>query len=350
MSEININIEEFQRKRVLITVLNWGLGHATRSIPIIRMLSHSKIEVAIASDGEALSLLIDEFPEITSFELPAYNIHYPYKSMELNMILQAPRFTRAINKERRKIKEIIAEWNADVIISDNRFGCRSDKCHSIFMTHQVNLITSNTLSRVIGNILNRRMILKFDELWIPDYSGVNSVAGKLSDTSHLRGKIKTRFINPISRFELGEKNQKSKRDILLLLSGPEPARSNLEDVLLRLLDNLDLDIMLVRGTMTKKPLSINMPYKSILNAEELNNEILQSKLIICRSGYTSIMDLIKLNKKAILIPTPGQTEQVYLAEYHKNKEIFEIWESFEDSKLLIEKIEKIIGQKSNIDL
>lgn len=341
MNEININIDEFQGKRVLITPLNWGLGHATRCIPIISLFLNADIQVAIASDGEALAMLKRTFPTIQSFHLPAYNIKYPYKSMELNMFLQAPKFLQAVLQENKSIAKIILDWDVDIIISDNRFGCRSSHCLSIFMTHQVQLVGANRLSTWIANKINQSIIHQFDRLWIPDYKGKQSLAGKLSKSENLfNSSIKIEYINALSRFKI--ENQANVRDVLIVLSGPEPTRSKLEKRLTSVFQNTTLNVLFVRGTNHIHNYKTKLPSVNLLDSKQLNKEILSSKLIICRSGYTSIMDLDKLNKQAILIPTIGQSEQEYLADFHQSKSIFNIWRTNERSEQLIELVHHVL--------
>lgn len=337
MNEINIKIDLFKGKRVLITPLNWGLGHATRCIPIIRLLTENNVVVGIASDGEALLLLKKEFPNLQSFELPSYNIKYPFRWIELNIMLQAHKFIRAIFKERSIINSIVLEWNPDVIISDNRFGCRSNDCESIFMTHQINLLGSSKISQIIGQKINRWLINKFDKLWIPDFDGSKGLAGRLSkmnewEKSHL-------YINPLSRFE--HFNLKFQQDVIVVLSGPEPERTRLEKQLIDLLSKLEYTVLFVRGTMSINPLTVknqNINIIDFMESESLNKSMIASKLVICRSGYSSIMDLNRIKKKAILIPTPGQTEQEYLADYHSNSHMFSVWRVKEPVKRLVDVI------------
>jgi len=334
LNEINININAFQGKRVLITPLNWGLGHATRCIPIIEWLLRHKIDVAIASDGQALDILKTSFPNLPHFSLPDYNIRYPFKSMEINMLLQSPKILLAIWREKKAIKKIERQWRFDIIISDNRYGCISNDASTIFITHQLNIMASNPLSKWMVNLVNRLLIKRFDQVWVPDYKGNKSLAGDLSTSKYFPD---AHYLNPISRFQAIKTDKK--RDILLLLSGPEPARTHLENKLISIFKETDYNWLLVRGSHLTNPNIKGIPFKHLLYGKELNQTIQSSRLVICRSGYTSIMDLDKLKQKAILIPTPGQTEQEYLAIHLEENPLFSTWYEEDRIEQLLQLIE-----------
>ena len=344
MNEININIGLFKGKRILIEPLNWGLGHATRCIPIIRLLIENNIEVAIASDGESLTLLEKEFPNLRSFKLPSYDINYPFRWIELNILFQSYKFANAIRKEKKRIKSIVQDWCPDVIISDNRYGCRSKACKSVFMTHQINLIGSNLLFQTGGRIINKLLINKFDEIWIPDFAGVKSIEGELSN---MDGWTKNHlYINPLSRLKKFE--SVLKQDIVVVLSGPEPARTKLEQQLINIFSNLDFTILLVRGTLKEFSTinnNENIKIVDFLGSKSLNRALLESDLVVCRSGYSSIMDLNRINKRAILIPTQGQTEQEYLADYHSSNPLYSVWGTTEPTKKLGHLIKEKLKRK-----
>ena len=302
----------FSNKRIVVAPLHWGLGHATRCIPIIRDLCKNNT-VAIASDGEALKLLQTEFPELDSFELPSYGIRYTFDSMIANMIIQGPGAIATIRKESKKANEIAENWNADILISDNRFGFRSDKTTNIYITHQLNIPANNPLIANIASRAHKRIINKFDQCWVPDYKGSKTLAGKMSQVNV---KIPTTYLGPVSR--LKKESLPITYDFAAILSGPEPQRTTFESILMNVFSEFsDKKFCLVRGTSAERKVhtdSINVDVFDLLNSEELGTIINSSNHIICRSGYTSIMDLIQLEKSALLVPTPGQYEQEYLAK------------------------------------
>ena len=309
-------------KRILVTPLDWGLGHATRCIPIIRALKKRNAEVFIASSGRALVLLREEFPELISFELTAYNVHYSRSlPFSLSLFLQIPKYLRTIKREHAQVEQIVRQHKIDLIISDNRFGCWSAEVPSVFITHQVNLQMPGSLkwTELLINRLNLNWIRKFNHCWIPDELE-NPITGKLSDSKSVNG----RYIGMLSRFRKGIEVNK-KYELLILLSGPEPQRTVLEEKLLKQLKDFSDQVFFVRGLPGEIDLpvseKINLYFANHLPSDELNKVIEESELIICRSGYSTIMDFSRLAKKAIFIPTPGQTEQEYLADELKKRKI-----------------------------
>jgi len=323
-----------EKKRILVAVLNWGLGHATRCIPIINELQLNGFEVFIASDGAALALLKKEFPYITTFELPSYNISYSKSAsyFKWKLITETPGILKAIRLERKAIKNLVAEYDFTGIISDNRFGCRHINITSVFITHQLNVLSGNTT--YLSSRIHQKYISKFDECWIPDIPGKHNLSGVMGHAKETPTNVK--YIGPLSRFN--KSPQQKQYDYAAILSGPEPQRTMLEEKLLISFQNSDKKIILVRGIMTEKTISSknkNLKIKNYLSSKPLQEVILSSDVIICRSGYSSIMDLAKLEKKAFLIPTPGQYEQEYLARRFKKQGIapFCQQEDFKLSKL-----------------
>ncbi|MBI2269508.1 MAG: glycosyltransferase [Bacteroidetes bacterium] len=311
----------YSKKRILIAPLDWGLGHATRCIPIIRQLLLNNAEVILAADKRPLALLRDEFPQLEFVVLPGYNIYYPRKgNLTVSMLWQASKIFTAIYREHKQLKTIIKEKNIDAVISDNRYGLWSKTVPCIFITHQLNIRTP-----FAGKILhkfNSRFIRKYNECWIPDLEGTPNLSGDLSHKQKLPAN--TYFIGPLSRFTNVIPVTKKKYDVLAILSGPEPQRSVFENIILNELQAIKLKCLIVQGIpeiKEIKKINDNIEIISHLNSEELNRTICESELIISRPGYSTIMDLAVLGKKAIFIPTPGQTEQEYLAEKFKSERI-----------------------------
>ena len=315
LSDKNVIIFVFMSdvKRILVAPLNWGLGHATRCIPIIKALKEESYEPVIASDGVALDLLKKEFPDIESFNLPSYNIKYPKKgkNFKLKMLWDSPKILNAIRSEKKQTKELIKEANIDGIISDNRFGVYSKKIPSVFITHQLNVLTGNTTW--LSSKMHQNIIKKFDQCWIPDLEGDLNLSGKLGHLKDAQPNIK--YIGPLSR--LTKKEMPNIYDLMVILSGPEPQRSFLEEKLLRELQSFKGNILFVKGKIEKSQdvrQENHITIYNFMNSKELELAFNASELILSRSGYTTIMDLAKLEKKAFFIPTPGQYEQEYLAK------------------------------------
>ncbi len=302
------------KKRILVAPLNWGLGHATRCIPIINALINHNFEVIIASDGKALELLKKEFYKIETVELPSYNIKYPEKgqSLKLKLFQDSPKFLKAYKSEKKTTKKIIENYNIDGIISDNRFGVYHKTIPSAFITHQLQVLSGNTTW--LSTKLHQNVIKKFTECWIPDYLSEPNLSGKLSHTNNFNS-IPLKYIGPQSRFTKHKSEQTY--DIMVLLSGPEPQRTHLEEKLLYELKTYKGKILFIKGIVESTQIKSqveNMIIYNYMTSKQLEKAINESKLVLSRSGYTSIMDLARLEKKAFFIPTPGQFEQEYLAE------------------------------------
>jgi uncharacterized protein (TIGR00661 family) len=310
--------------KVIVAPLDWGLGHATRCIPIIRQLLKADYEVIIAAEKAQMHLLKDEFPTLRFVSLPGYRLKYGRKSVitTLKIFLQIPKILIQINREKRWLNIFLKKENIDAIISDNRYGLHSKKIISVFITHQLYIKTlfGKKIEKKLQH-LNYKYIDKFSLCWIPDFEKNDFLAGELSHPK-IFPKTPLWYIGPLSRFE--KKDTPSVYKLLILLSGPEPQRTILENIFLNELKSYKEKTILVRGLPGEEKLlqiSLYVEIHNHLSAFELNEKICQSELIICRSGYSTIMDLLRLGKKSIMIPTPGQTEQEYLANYLFEKKI-----------------------------
>lgn len=325
-----MNAENFNRQavklRVLVAPLDWGLGHATRCIPVIKELIINGFEVMIAAEGPTQSLLQAEFSELKFLPLQGYEILYSRqpKLFVFKLIGQFPKIFGRTRYEQRWLKKAVLQYGIDAIISDNRPGLYHRSIPAVYITHQLNIKTgSNFISR-IAQKLHYRYINKFSECWIPDAAGKLNLAGDLSHPQNLP-KIPLRYLGPLSRFEKKE-NIEKKIDLLMLLSGPEPQRTIFENKLLAELRNYKGNVLLVRGLpgnlIIATPANSSIQQFNHLSASELNEVIQQSKMVISRSGYTTVMDLVKLKQPAIFVPTPGQTEQEYLGDYLMQQKMF----------------------------
>lgn len=314
------------KRKILVAPLNWGLGHATRCIPIINALINEDFEPIIAGDGDSLKLLQKEFPKLKSYQLPSYNIQYTKrgKNLKYKLLFDAPKIIKAVKKEHEEVNKIIEKERIIGLISDNRFGVRSDKIPSVYITHQINVLSGVTT--VISSKFHQNIISKFDECWVPDYRGKENLAGKLSHPS--KTKLNLKYIGLVSRFDAEipsfEGMTNKKYDLMVLLSGPEPQRGLLEEKLLNELENYPKKILFVRGVISDKEIKVHNKNIEIVNymmQKDLQKAILESEIIIARSGYSTIMDFEKLQAKAFFIPTPGQYEQEYLVNYLEEQNI-----------------------------
>lgn len=315
------------KKKILVAPLNWGLGHAVRDIPLIRALLKNNYEVIIAGEGASGELLKKEFPKLQYVCIPSFSISYPKNNFFiLKLLMQISKIIKGIKKEHKQLQKIIKDYQVDIVISDNRYGLYSDKISCVFITHQISPALPGILKIFEKTIfkIHLKRISKFNACLIPDVEGKNNLSGKLSHTYKLSDKYT--YIGILSRFEnkTEEANDVEKYDITVIISGPEPQRSIFENIISEKILQTGKNAIIIAGqpNLSYKNKNYKLTIVSHLSRKEMQKVIINSEIIISRSGYTTIMDLVKLQKNAILIPTPGQTEQEYLADYLKDKELF----------------------------
>lgn len=326
-------------KKIIVAPLNWGLGHASRCVPIIKALQEKNFTPVVASDGKTLEFLQKEFPELETIKLPSYQITYG-KHLKWNLLKKGPTILKAARKEREIIHQYLGENKGVVgIISDNRFGVRSSKVPSVYITHQINVLSG--ILTPLTSYFHQRIIKKFDECWIPDEEG-SKFSGRLSRSQK---KLNQKYIGVLSRFQ--KKELEIENDILIVLSGPEPNRTQLENKLQSIFSGTSQKVLLVQGIVEakqKKAENGNITIVNYMLSSELEKAISSSEMVICRSGYSSIMDLITLNKKAILIPTKGQNEQEYLAQYLNQQGYFSFVDEDDITAQELEKSKELKGE------
>ncbi len=314
--------------KVLVAPLDWGLGHATRCIPLIHTMLQMGWKVTLAGEGPSLHVLTQEFPELSVLSLKGYRISYPKKGAFFlaKLLLQIPKLFTTIRLEKKWLEEKQKENQWDIVISDNRYGLSNQHIKCIFITHQLYVISG--WGKMIDGIVNKKLhqwINKFNQCWIPDQEEDGGIAGNLSHPPRPLSLVPCplTFIGPLSR--LTPKQTDSQDKILILLSGPEPQRSLLEEKILEQIKAIKEEFLVVRGLPNNGAQPANTPtiqFENHLSSDALSAALSNAKLVICRSGYSSIMDLLKFKKRAILIPTPGQTEQLYLGKLLKERNWF----------------------------
>ena len=333
-----------RRRKILVAPLNWGLGHATRCIPLIQKLEQHNFLPVIASDGAALELLRKEFPHLKAHELPSYNITYTRsgKMLKWKLLMDTPAILKTIKKEKKATKALIQVENFAGIISDSRFGVRYKHLPSVFVTHQLNVLSGNTT--FLSSRIHKRYISKYTECWIPDVPKKGNLSGFLGRLKKQEENIK--YLGILSRFQ--KQQLPELYDFTVLLSGPEPQRTLLEERLLQEFAGATENVLFIRGVVREEEIISSNPkikIKNYLFGKELEDAINSSKVIISRSGYTTLLDLAKLEKKAFFIPTPGQFEQEYLA----NRMMRLGWAPFckqEDFKIeLLDRLKDFPGMK-----
>jgi hypothetical protein len=306
-----------KERKVLIIPLDWGLGHATRCIPIIHYMISKGWSITLAGEGLVARLLAEEFPTLEILPLKGYRISYPSKGWLFipKIMVQIPKIIGAIIHEHRWLKKYIPLRHWDLVISDNRYGLFTSKAKTIIITHQLSVITGvgkfadTVVRKIIYQFINR-----YNACWVPDTEDQNNISGNLSHPEDLPKHVQ--YIGPLSR--ISKKNISEENFILILLSGPEPQRTLLENKLIEQASKIDEQFICVRGLPSshqKIENRKNIRFEHHLPAEELSTLLSGAKMVICRTGYSTVMDLLKLQKKAIMIPTPGQTEQEFLGKH-----------------------------------
>jgi len=312
-------------KRVLVAPLDWGLGHATRCIPIINTLKINGIDVLLAGEGPSLEILVKIFPGTPVLPLEGYRVRYSRnRALFLpKLFAQSIRIKKRIKKEHTWLRWAIDTYAIDAVISDNRFGLWSSRIPSVFITHQLQIKTGFKLLDLLATPINYRFIKKFSACWVADVSENENLAG---DLSHPKGRVPFpyQYIALLSRFCYSEAEKKG--TILFMLSGPEPARTSFENRILQQASQIPKPMILIRGLPGERALPKNIPDNlTVFNhaePSELSRMIAGSEMLVCRAGYSTLMDLCALKKQAVIIPTPGQTEQEYLAKYLHQKKLF----------------------------
>ncbi len=299
------------------------MGHTTRCIPLIEYFIEKNYEVYVAANDVSISMLKSIFPDMNFLYIKGYNVKYSKTKWALPFVIffQIPKIIAAILYEHNWLKKTLNTQKIDIVISDNRYGFYSNKIKSIFITHQLNILVPQSpfLEKILKK-LNRFFLKKFDEIWVPDYAS-NIQAGKLSKNDMSLNNLK--YIGNLSRFSNSSNESAVKYEILIILSGPEPQRSILEKIILQQVQKLSFKMVMVRGTKNNNDIALsvneNIEYIDFATKNELEHLIRSSEILVSRSGYSTIMDFVKLKRHAILIPTPGQTEQEFLADYLSEK-------------------------------
>jgi uncharacterized protein (TIGR00661 family) len=313
--------------RILIAPLDWGLGHTTRCLPIIRVFLELGADVTIAGNEKQVHLLCKEIPELKWIFLKGYGMRYSTSSWRTRakIIIQIPKILTVVKREHRWLEQLLKNEKFDLVISDNRFGLYHDQVHAIFITHQLQIQVP--FSKWLEKILQRwnyHFINKFDECWVPDYKEDRNLAGDLSHSLKIPS-IKLEYIGPLSRFKSIASHSIQEELLLVLISGPEPQRTIFENIMVEQLKSFSGRAIVLRGLPgSDENLESfgNVSFINHLPTDEMSRLMQEASLVICRSGYSSIMDLVRLQKKSILIPTPGQTEQEYLASYLMKEKFF----------------------------
>lgn len=304
-----------KQKKILIAPLNWGLGHASRCVPVIKELKAMGHFPVVAASPNLRVFLQGEINDLCFLDLPEFQIQYGAEKNFFSILLgQLPSYLQNIKNENSQLDRIIVDEGIDGVISDNRFGLYSKQVPCALISHHLSPIASGfaKIFEKRAQKFIRDKIQCFDFCWIPDYAD-RWLSGNLSELNEETDNL--RLVGPLTRMRPMDSCDKD-IDLSVIISGPEPQRSLFDREIMAELSNLkDLKIQVLRGLPQAPPMKIsgNINVLNHLPADEIRNMIKRSKLVLGRSGYSSIMDLERLGAKAVFIPTPGQTEQIYLA-------------------------------------
>jgi uncharacterized protein (TIGR00661 family) len=310
--------KDIHHKKILIAPLDWGLGHATRCVVIIRDLQTLNCDITVAATGKIKNLLQNEFPNVNFLDLPGYQISYSKlkRTLPFKILTQIPKILKIIRFENNWLQELFKTKRFDAVISDNRFGFHTKHCTSVFITHQLYIKTNSSWLDSVLQRLNYQFINRFNECWIPDFENNLNISGELSHPEILPG-TPVRYLGPLSRFTKSVNNI-IKFKWMAIISGPEPQRSIFEKKIFEMASKTNDSFLIVRGLpgeITKHSFPPNCKVFDHLSTADMQAAINSSEFIISRCGYTTVMEILSLQKKSVLIPTPGQTEQEYLAKH-----------------------------------
>ncbi|MCW5899446.1 MAG: hypothetical protein KIT10_09280 [Flavobacteriales bacterium] len=306
----------FHGARILVAPLDWGLGHSTRCVPIIRRLLELGAEPVIGADGGPLALLRGEFPAIPWVRIPGVRIRYGSGRSQLwSMARQFPAMVRSVQAERALFDRIRHAMRLDAVISDQRFGIRATDLPSVIVTHQVFPFTPIAQSAL--RQLNLRHIARFHRCWVMDEPEAPGLAGELSHGERMPANA--RYIGTLSRLRSDGPEARDPYRIVAVFSGPEPQRGILERMLLERLPHIPGEHLMVRGLPGDTPVRrhCNITVVPHLAADDLAMHLRAAEMIVSRSGYTTLMDLVAMGRTALVVPTPGQAEQEYLGALHR---------------------------------
>jgi hypothetical protein len=309
-------------KRILIAPLDWGLGHTTRCVPIIRYLLSLDHEVVFAGEQWQQDYISRLFPSLPLRNLAGYRVRYSASGFMTAVMRQIPRIVRLIKHEHDWLHTLLQNEHIDGIISDNRYGLWSSQTPSVVLTHQLHIISG--IGPWADNILQRihaRYLGKFGQCWVVDTAGKPNLGGILSHPPGVGQHA--RYIGWLSQLA-PLKEAGGEKHLLILLSGPEPQRTILSDLLWRQVSELTIPVVFVEGSpsVNRAQIPPHISYHRQVDASTLQPLLESATMVVCRSGYSSLMDLVLVGKKAILIPTPGQTEQEYLADMLMKQGVF----------------------------
>lgn len=302
--------------RVLVAPLDWGLGHATRCVPVVREFLRQGAEVELAVVKANSNFFSEVFPDVKQHMAPSYGIVYPKHgyNMALWLIKNSAHLNLVMREEHRFAEEMTKKNGYDVLFSDNRFAFYSKNAYNVYMTHQRRIAFPPAFAAFegVGQMWHARLMKKFNEVWVPDLEKEPGYAGNLSHVDYCPQPVK--FVGPLSRFESAVESKKD-INVMAVVSGVEPARSRFEEKLREALRKIPGKHVMVLGKPYagfKNWTEGNIEFFSHLPIEKFARTVARSQWVVSRGGYSTIMDMAVLGAKCICVPTPGQYEQIVL--------------------------------------
>lgn len=304
-------------KRILVAPLDWGMGHATRCIPLIRQLQEQGAKVLVACPPELEARMRLSLSDVDFVPISGYDIRY-HRGLPvwLSVLLQLHKLRRAIRQEHRWLLKQAELLDVQQIISDNRYGLWHPQIHSILLTHQLQpqVPMGGNIARTLMRSVMRRLLRPFQEIWVPDEAAPERLSGQLSEP--FGGIPPLRYIGRLSRFQAPSSTQRQAGTLLTILSGPEPHYSRFYHRAKEMAQREGLDFRALGWKMPEgaDPLDTQLN----LSDDDFALEVCSAEKVLCSAGYSSLCDLLSLGRpEALVFPTPGQTEQAYLASRWK---------------------------------
>lgn len=310
------------KRKILISPLNWGFGHAGRMIPVALALKRMGHDIVVGIDDTLVPAMKIELPGIPVIAIKGVRVRYSrFIPQYAAVLLQTPKILASAIREHTSLRRVIAEVNPDIIISDNRFGFFNKSAFCVYITHMLRIPFPKPFRFLepAGVLFHRLIIRRYSMCLVPDMPGETNLSGKLSH--NVSNTVSPLFMGILSRFSTEEDSPISpeikKPYTCLILSGPEPQRTILFRKAAEAAVKNRKRLVVLSVTPLKSELNENNLITIKVNQPSavLRHYITNCERVICRSGYTALMELISLRKGAIIVPTPGQTEQEYLGDY-----------------------------------
>lgn len=316
-----------QAKTILICPLDWGLGHAGRMAALAGRLGRTGNNVIIAASDSLKDFFSSELPGTDFISFPGFRPRYSrHLPQYLILFLQIPILFYHLVKEHIKLRSLIGKYKVDIVISDNRFGLWNKNIKSVYVTHQIRIPFPAFFRpfEFLGVLFHRCIINRYSLCLIPDLPGDVNLTGRLSHGIRLpENAMFTGLLSRFSKNEIpGSIVPGQRKYYTAILSGPEPQKSIFKESVIRLFTRREEDLVVLEGRpgrIRESRTEGRITEVGHLPASQMAGLIAGAEGVISRSGYSTIMELVSLGRSALLVPTPGQTEQEYLADYLSEK-------------------------------